>query len=105
MEKTHHFQLDKFDGAFLTKEELFVLYNRKCGDVLHRGSVKKLISDKHPFQRHFHELNSWKVKIMNLLNHHQISLVSGNVIVCGMSMTSLAGRVQVVLGQPQSSPL
>jgi hypothetical protein len=64
------------DDGYLTKRELLKLYGR-CGDVLHRGSLKKLIS---PQVLDFTDVESWRKKIGDLLWFHAIFLLRTNRI-------------------------
>jgi len=64
----------KDDEGFLTKPELLKLYG-KCGDSLHRGSLKKLLSPTSAIQRHFRDIVEWQKKIVTLLDYHAIFLI------------------------------
>jgi hypothetical protein len=62
-------------GPYLKQEELPVLYG-KCGDLLHKGSLKKLVSRRSPIQNNFEDVNVWGQKntesskrSSNYLNH------------------------------------
>jgi hypothetical protein len=94
-------------GNFLTKVELIDLYG-KCGDHLHRGSLKKLLSSKTPTQVNFHEMVAIAQKFENLLSVHTIARLGGNPLVCILRTIETDGRVQVsILGPgppPQPSP-
>jgi hypothetical protein len=69
--------LGDYDADFLTKSELVTLYGR-CGDVLHKGSMRHLISPKSPIQTNFPDINKWGQKILNLLSVHIISRIGGD---------------------------
>jgi hypothetical protein len=60
-------------GDFLRKEDLVRLYG-KCGDVLHKGNLQKMLSAK-PQVLHepYKEVGFWGQKILNLLSVHRIS--------------------------------
>jgi hypothetical protein len=70
--------------GFLTKEDIISLW-RECGDFLHRGTLRSILSNKSrrpnfsPIQTHIN-------KIVTLLNEHLICLInSEEVIWCSMS--------------------
>jgi hypothetical protein len=56
------------DG-FLTKAELIQLY-RKCGDALHRGSLKKLIPLEIQTQADFSDIKMWHQNVNKLRSYH-----------------------------------
>jgi hypothetical protein len=59
------------NGA-LTKEELKTLYDRECGGILHKGTLKNL----RPRTVDFDRVREWDIKIVRLLNSHHIKLVT-----------------------------
>ncbi len=84
-------------SGFLTKAELLLL-NGKCGDQLHRGSIKKLLSPRTPFQKHFSEIIDWTQKIEVLLRLHLISLFDGKTsVICMLRDASNNNRSQVAI--------
>ena len=65
--------VDRLESGFLTKGELLKL---KCGDVLHRGSLKDLLATTQQIQLpNFADIAEWTNKIITLLNHHHIASV------------------------------
>jgi hypothetical protein len=65
-------KVQDIEDGYLTKADLISLW-AKCGDVLHRGSLKNLelrLNKGGSFQK----ITSWSQKIVTLLNHHQIAL-------------------------------
>jgi hypothetical protein len=94
--RAHH--LTGITSKFLTKEELVALY-RKCGNKLHKGSLKKLISAKTPIETNFLEVFGWTAKIRELLNHHTISLRDKKIVIC-MMVNNKTSRVQVAIAEP-----
>jgi hypothetical protein len=58
-------------GEILTKAELIKL-NGICGNELHRGSLKRLLSPKNAPTMHFRDIKDWGDKIAKLLSHHVI---------------------------------
>lgn len=76
---------DQRRDPYLTKEDILTLY-AKCGQVLHRGTLKKLISKTPPVQVHFPDILAWLQKISALLSAHRILLFSGGeMILCQLS--------------------
>jgi len=64
-------------GDFLTKKDLISLYG-KCGDVLHRGSLRQLLNPKRQPPNDLKDVQTWGQKILNLLSVHSISRIGGN---------------------------
>lgn len=92
----HHFEAIK-DG-FMTKADLSQLYQR-CGGILHRGSIKKLLAGKMAFQTNFPEIIRLTQKIHNLLQIHQVMLLGGGtVFVCTLYQKD-TGNVQVAIAE------
>jgi hypothetical protein len=87
------------DGNFMKKTELINLY-RECGDHLHKGSLKKLLSPKTPIQVNFYKMVAIAQKFENLLSTHMIAHPSGNPLVCILRTTGADNRVQVALLRP-----
>jgi hypothetical protein len=56
---THSFK--NLEGDFLQKSDLLRLY-AKCGDVLHRGSMKKILSEEKRPTVSFSDVNNWVKK-------------------------------------------
>jgi hypothetical protein len=84
--RNHH--LTPIKDGYLTKAELISL-NGKCGDILHRGSLRKLISPRSPVQVHFPDIDGLARKIARLLDIHSIALLGGDAyIVCLMASSS-----------------
>lgn len=66
------------------KADLLKLYG-KCGGVLHRGSLKNLISFKPPTATSFPDILNYTQKIVSLLNLHMLFLRDGYSIICSLS--------------------
>ena len=98
---SHHLQ-DIKDG-FMTKVDLSRLY-KKCGGILHRGSVKRLLTDKMPIQTNFPEIMSWTQKILVLLRIHRVLLLGGKtVFLCTLNQKN-TGKVQVAIAEAIEEP-
>jgi len=89
--------LDEINNGYLTKERLITLYG-KCGDLLHKGNLKKIIEQSVPDKRDFQDINEWGQKILNLLSVHRVSRVGGNIHFLTLLENS-EGKVQVAIGQ------
>lgn len=84
-------------GPFLAKDEVTGVWSR-CGSVLHRGSLKKLLTSKTPLQNNFADLQDWGQRIMNLLNNHRIITQDGKLaFICMLEDGN--GNVVVALGE------
>jgi hypothetical protein len=66
------------DG-FLMKKELVRLY-RRCGDMLHRGSYKAMLSRGYE-NADIEEIRTWKKKIEDLLSCHAIFMADNRTMV------------------------
>ena len=99
--KGWHF--DNYAGDFLSKADLFTLYGA-CGDVLHRGSLKRLVSPKAPYQKDFTDLGKWGQKVLNLLSNHLITRRGGEFhFITFLDVKDAGGDVQCAIGElPES---
>ena len=61
------------EDGYLTKTDLLALHGR-AGDMLHKGRIKKASPDRIVLD--FGTLETWRNKIVTLLNHHFISLIN-----------------------------
>lgn len=87
--------LAEYEKPFLRREQLETLWN-DCGAILHRGSLKKLVSSTTPFQNNFRDVNEWGQKILNLLSVHRILHREGSSgLIVFMQVDDLGGAVQV----------
>jgi hypothetical protein len=94
-----HVHLEEYDGVFLTKDELLTLYGR-CGDVLHRGSLRNLLNPKNQPQANFEDIQHWGQKILNLLGVHHISRIGGNFhFVTMLAAEQVGGNVLVSIAE------
>lgn len=83
--------------AYITKSEVAHIWSQ-CGDILHRGSLKRLLSFNSPKQENFPDLNDWGQKIANLLSTHRIITKDRNVAYVCM-LNAVNDEVNVVLGE------
>lgn len=56
------------ESGFLTMVELRKLWNRECGNRLHRGSAKNILVKDPPLE--FPKVRAWRDKIVGLLERH-----------------------------------
>lgn len=83
----------------LPKKEFLDLY-RKCGEVLHRGSARKLLSQKEPIRIHYPELTAVAQKFVDLLSVHQVRMLGGKMFfVCILSNAEDNMNVQVAIAE------
>jgi hypothetical protein len=95
----HKHHLTGINEGFLTKADLLTL-NGKCGDVMHRGSMKKLLSPTITVQTNFPDIVSWGRRINTLLNHHGILLFDQKTImICMLRNRDDNMRVQVAIAE------
>ncbi|MDR3450929.1 MAG: hypothetical protein P4M15_14525 [Alphaproteobacteria bacterium] len=94
-----HVHLEDYDGEYLTKDELLTLYGR-CGDALHRGSLRNLLNRKSQPPADFQDIQRWGQKILNLLSFHIISRVGGNFhLVAALEAAQVGGNVLVSVAE------
>lgn len=82
--------------GYLTKAELLELYGR-CGGVLHRGSMKRLMSGKIPVQTNFPDIAKWATKIKLLLDTHTVLLLGGQIVFLCTMNTGPNGKPKVLI--------
>jgi hypothetical protein len=92
--------LADYEGTdFLTKAELITLYG-KTGDVLHKGSLRRLVAPKSPIQNGYPDVSMWGQKMMNLLSAHLMSRVGGDFhLVVFLSSPQVSGNVLVSVAE------
>jgi hypothetical protein len=104
---------DDVTAGFLSKGELISLYGR-CSDLIHRGSISKLLIPESPWPLDNTEMTSWALKIATLLRDHVIGHLGGETyLLCKMHNPSDFNRVQVAFADavaqgetpPQPAPL
>ncbi|GLI23431.1 hypothetical protein GGQ86_003033 [Xanthobacter flavus] len=88
---------------YLTKDEMIKLV-RECGDILHKGSLKKLIKPKYPIKYEIDDLVLYTNKLIRLLESHHINRLDGRIILCILK-TSTNGDVSVAIAEPLSTTL
>jgi hypothetical protein len=91
------------EAGFLTKGGLLSLYGR-CGGVLHRGTLKKLLSGEAQPKVDLRDLAAWREQIAVLLGIHFIQLHNGERMVCILRDVDDGNRTQVTLASPNPPP-
>ncbi len=86
----------------LPKTELIKLYG-KCGGVLHRGSLKTLLSQKAPIQIHYPDITAIAQKFVDLLSSHLVMMQGGEMIfLCTLRNINDNGKVQVAIAETKT---
>jgi hypothetical protein len=94
----NNFTLKPVTEGFLTKSELLTL-NRRCGDALHRGNLKKLLGRTKSPTGHFDDIEEWRNRVVKLLSSHILYLFDGKTrFLCNMK-TGEAGKVSVAIAE------
>jgi hypothetical protein len=94
--------LDEITSGHLSKSELISLYGRSS-DLIHRGSVSKLLTPTPPWPPDNSELLQWGQKIVTLLSHHHIGHLGGAThMICLLKNQSDSNRVQVTFAEALS---
>lgn len=75
---THH-QIEIVNPHVMTKDEFLSLYGR-CGGILHKGNVRKLIKQQIPIQFNWPEITAIAQKILDLLSHHVVVTLGGEKV-------------------------
>jgi len=84
------------ESGFLTKDELLSLY-RRCGAALHRGTLRKLLSEQVPSRADFRDIVVWENLIVVLLTVHFIQLHDGERMFCMLRNVDDGNHVQVTV--------
>jgi hypothetical protein len=97
-------QLAPLTVPFLKKNELIALY-RRCGDILHKGNLRKLLSQQDEPNAPTDLYSDIKIdgqKMLALLSNHTIMRIGRKFyFLVHLSVTALGGIVQVNIGETQ----
>lgn len=107
MKSAAHHQIDPKIPNPLTKNEFLNIYNRQCGETLHRGSIKKLLSQKTPIQVHYPDITSVVQKIQDLLAVHTVTTLGSEIhFICVLFNANDNMNVQVAIAEamPEGPP-
>ncbi len=88
-------RVEPITQGYLKKEDLLRLYG-ECGDVLHRGNLRHILSGKEK-EISFEKISAWTQKIMTLLNHHQIQLIREDEMFWVLMQSGTDGKVHGAL--------
>jgi hypothetical protein len=98
-----HTHLYDVTSGFLSKSELISLYGRSS-ELIHRGSISKLLTPKSPWPPDNKEMTSWGEKIATLLREHVIGRFGGDTyLLCKMANPDNSNRVQVAFAEAPSA--
>ena len=81
------------ESGYLTKDELIRIYEI-CGGMMHAQNPFSAVKPLEEIQQKFPD---WLSKICVLLNHHQIKLLGGKLMVVAMMERSDNGLPQAVI--------
>jgi hypothetical protein len=90
----------------LPKDEFLRLYY-KCGEMLHRGNLRKLLKGQFPKQINFPEITGTVQKLADLLAHHILIMQSGEQMFIAMLRNiDDSIKVQVAIAEtPKGQPM
>jgi len=80
---------------YMTKAGLIELYRKECGNGLHRGSLKNLLSPRQPVRKGYPELFGPAQRIANLLAFHRLSLIDGDSLLLCHLADPVEGKAKV----------
>lgn len=90
---------DYSGGPFADKQEIIDIWN-KCGELLHRGTLKNLLKQRNPVQSNFADVNNWGQKLLNLLSNHRILRNNRHqVFVTFLQVNDMNGDVVVAIAE------
>lgn len=95
--KPGHVHLEVVENEFLKRQDLIRLVGI-TGDMLHRGSLKSLISPNQTLLAGFDGVKEWVQKLVRLLSQHRIGLVGGNAHFMCM-LADIQGKVNVAIAE------
>jgi hypothetical protein len=100
--KGFHFQT--FDSP-LPKDDVLKLYY-KCGEMLHRGNVRKLLKGQFPKQINYSEITAKAQKLIDLLSHHELTVHTGEQMFIAMLRNADDNdKVQVAIAETPKGQL
>jgi hypothetical protein len=83
----------------LPKKDFLTMYG-KCGDVLHRGNAKKLLSSRDPIVIHYPDITAMAQRFLDMLSVHLISLHDGSAMVCVLHAADRGMQTSVAHMEP-----
>jgi hypothetical protein len=95
--------LDEIKPSPCPKEQLLKIYH-ECGDVLHRGSLRKLISQTtNPQVIHYPRITATAQKVVNLLQSHIMITRDAHLVFLCVWMPDSPYSVSVALAEPPTA--
>ena len=91
------------NGPAITQGDLIKLYH-ECGDVLHRGRLKKLLKQKEPIRVNYPEITKKAQRLVDLLSIHALTMLGGQMVFLCQLVTRDTGVLQVVIAEAQTPP-
>ena len=87
----------------LPKDDLLKLY-AKCGDILHKGAAKKIISKKQPIQIHYPDMTAIAQRFRDHISDHMIIAPGANFVFLCEIFPQGANKetINVALAEPPS---
>lgn len=86
-------------GPYLTKSEIGKLWAR-CGGILHRGDLRRVLRENSPVQSDFADLEEAAQKILNLLSKHRMVRSDRQIaFLTFLQDAAVGGGVRVILGE------
>jgi len=96
--------VDILHPPIMTKEELLRLYGR-CGGILHRGNVRKLLKEQIPIQINYPEITAIAQKFQDLLASHMLVMRGGTTMfLCILRNIENDMRVQIAIVERSEPP-
>jgi hypothetical protein len=96
--------IDIISPPVMTKDELLKIYGR-CGGILHKGNVKKLLKEQIPVQINYPEITAIAQKLHDLLAIHTVVMLGGKqVFLCMLRNINDNMKVQVAIAGPAAQP-
>lgn len=97
VDKGDDVEISEIHGAhFLTKDELIRMHG-KCGNFLHKGSMKNLLSKKTPVEKNYKDVAEAS-RLQRLLSVHMVSILEEKkMLVCVMNASDRGGAVNVAV--------
>jgi hypothetical protein len=101
--KPGHWHLEDFPNDNYLKQTEFGKLVGITGDILHKGSLRRLEKGINSAECTIERALHWGQKVVNLINQHRIGLIGGNHIVCALADASGRVTVSFAQGPPQGA--
>jgi hypothetical protein len=96
----------QYIATSLSKSDVLEMYG-KCGDMLHRGNIRKLLKGQFPEHINYPEITKKAQKLIDLLSHHVMVMHTGEqMFLALLSNVDDNNRVQVAFAEtPKGQPM